>query len=242
MSSGNHNPSGADGMLQSAYVERNSPVFRQLLDVHVPDGSTVYDVTYGDGVFWNEVPEGKYDVVGSDISPEKSPSGQSVDLRSLPYDNSVADCIVLDPPYTSGFFRTSNRKGDNGDSYDSFAAAYTSDHTDVTPQLHSEAQKTRKRHARVLDLFYRGIEEAHRVLHDSGILIVKCQDEVSDNKQYLTHVEITNFAEECGFEPIDLVVVVRQNRASTPHDNQHAALKRHSYFLVFDADGGSLRS
>ena len=34
--------------------------------------------------------------------------------------------------------------------------------------------------------------EAKRVLRDEGVLIIKCQDEVSANTQRLTHIEIIN--------------------------------------------------
>jgi hypothetical protein len=62
--------------------------------------------------------------------------------------------------------------------------------------------------AAVLDLYFRASKEAHRVLRDGGILIVKCQDEVSANKQRLTHVEIINELNRLGFYAKDLFVVV----------------------------------
>jgi hypothetical protein len=44
------------------------------------------------------------------------------------------------------------------------------------------------------------------------ILIVKCQDEVSANRQRLTHVEIINEYEANGFYTKDLFVLLRSNR------------------------------
>ena len=76
--------------------------------------------------------------------------------------------------------------------------------------------------------------EARRVLRDMGILIVKCQDEVSSNKQRLTHVEIINRYERLGFYTKDLFVVLRPNRPAVSRlKQQEHGRKNHSYFLVF---------
>ena len=76
--------------------------------------------------------------------------------------------------------------------------------------------------------------EAYRVLKSNGVLIVKCQDEVSANRQWLTHVEIINDYEAMGFYTKDLFVVVRSNRPSiTRLKKQVHARKNHSYFLIF---------
>jgi DNA modification methylase len=76
--------------------------------------------------------------------------------------------------------------------------------------------------------------EAFRVLKDGGIMIVKCQDEVSANRQWLTHVEIINHYEALGFYTKDLFVVVRVNKAGISRLKKQAhARKNHSYFLVF---------
>ena len=76
--------------------------------------------------------------------------------------------------------------------------------------------------------------EARRVLKPNGVLIVKCQDEVSANRQRLTHVEIINRYEANGFYTKDLFVVVRRNRPAVSRLKKQAhARKNHSYFLVF---------
>jgi DNA modification methylase len=91
-----------------------------------------------------------------------------------------------------------------------------------------------KWHAAVLDLYFRTGKEAHRVLRDRGVFIVKCQDEVSANRQNLTHVEIINHFEELGFYTKDLFVVVRPNQPGVSRMlKQVHARKNHSYFLVF---------
>jgi DNA modification methylase len=91
-----------------------------------------------------------------------------------------------------------------------------------------------KWHGAVTDLYYKAGAEAIRVLKEKGIAIVKCQDEVSANKQWLTHVEIINHYENLGFYTKDLFVIVRQNKAVIARlKKQVHARKNHSYFLVF---------
>ena len=63
----------------------------------------------------------------------------------------------------------------------------------------------------MLDLYFTAGREAHRVLRKNGLLIIKCQDEVSANIQRLTHVEVINYYQSIGFYPKDLFVVVRRN-------------------------------
>ncbi len=82
-------------LIMSAYVDRNENIFPQVLDLYVPKGSKVADVTWGRGVFWKKVPKGDYEVLGTDIAMQ-------VDCRNLPYDNTSLDCVVLDPPYMEG--------------------------------------------------------------------------------------------------------------------------------------------
>lgn len=84
------------------------------------------------------------------------------------------------------------------------------------------------------DLYFKAGAEGYRVLKSNGVMIVKCQDEVSANRQWLTHVEIINHYELLGFYTKDLFVVVRTNKAGISRlIKQKHARKNHSYFLVF---------
>lgn len=203
----------------SAYVSGNAEVFQQVLALHVPEGSTVADVTWGKGVFWKNVPEGKYRVLATDLKT-------GVDCRSLPYEDGSIDCVVLDPPYMEGLFRRSKDHLAGAGSHAAFRRHYSNgDATD---------EDAPKWHAAVLDLYYKAGQEAWRVLRENGTLIVKCQDEVSANRQNLTHVEIINEYERHGFYTKDLFIVVRQNRPGVSRlKKQVHARKNHSYFLVF---------
>ena len=85
----------ASNVTLSAYLSGNVEVFPQILDLHVPAGSRVADVTFGTGVFWKNVDLSKYELIASDIAT-------GIDCRKLPYENESLDAVVLDPPYMEG--------------------------------------------------------------------------------------------------------------------------------------------
>lgn len=215
----------AGGTVFSAHVGTNADLFPDILALHVEPGARIADVTYGNGTFWNHVPPGMFDLVASDIDPEKSPAGDSVDCRALPYDDNAFDGVVLDPPYAAGLLRRNSRAGTG--SHRSFRTAYTSDSADTGGSNY---------HAAVRDLYREAGAEAKRVITDSGTAIVKTQDEVVANTNEFTHMQIRDDYQQLGFELCDLFVLVRTNApSSTGVDSQVHARKNHSYFLVFDA-------
>jgi hypothetical protein len=204
-------------VIVSAYVAGNAEVFPLILQLHVPEGAMVADVTYGTGIFWKYVPKGKYVLKATDVAT-------GVDCRDLPYESGSIDCVVLDPPYMEGLFRRSVEHLAGSGSHAPFRQTYSNSEPTVDGP---------KWHAAVLDLYFKAGREAYRVLRDGGVLIVKCQDEVSANRQWLTHVEIINEYEKIGFYCKDLFVVVRPNKPVISRlKKQVHARKNHSYFLV----------
>ena len=211
-------------LIMSAYTGGNADVFPKILELHVPVGSTVADVTWGKGVFWRNVPDGLYEVKATDIAT-------GIDCRDLPYADESIDCVVLDPPYMEGFYRKqANHKAGSG-THSTFREAY-SNGNEINEDKNNSG--TKKWHAAVTDMYFRAGAEAYRVLGKGGVLIIKCQDEVSAGKQWLTHVEIINQYESMGFYTKDLFVVVRNNKPAVSRlINQIHARKNHSYFLIF---------
>lgn len=211
-------------LILSAYTDGNENVFPHVLDLHVPKGSRVADVTWGRGVFWKKVPKDEYHVIGTDIA-------MGIDCRNLPYEDDSLDCVVLDPPYMEGFYRKNNEHKAGSGSHSSLARAYSNG-----DEINSDTDNsgTKKWHAAVTDMYFKASREAYRVLRKKGVLIVKCQDEVSAGKQWLTHVEIINELESIGYYTKDLFVVVRTGKPAVSRlKNQVHARKNHSYFLVF---------
>jgi len=100
----------------------------------------------------------------------------------------------------------------------------------TTPTAPPPTRTGPRYHDAVLDLYLRAGVEAARVLRNHGVFIVKCQDEVSANRQRLTHVELINAFTEAGFllqgpvhrgatQPTGIARLLRQARAQD-----------HSYF------------
>ena len=156
-------------LVVSAHVGNNADVFPQILKLHVPTGSIIADVTYGKGAFWRRVPTTDYTLYASDIS-------EGIDCRELPYGDDSLDCVVLDPPYMEGFYRKNGSEKAGSGTHQAFRDHY-SNGSEEPPSNGA------KWHGAVLDMYKQAGTEACRVLRSKGILIAKCQDEVSANRQ-----------------------------------------------------------
>jgi tRNA G10 N-methylase Trm11 len=218
-------------MIYSAYVCDNSFLFPRVLQLHVPNGAKVADVTYGKGIFWKNVDTNKYNLLKSDIKDETNEEDvrDGIDCRDLPYGDESMDAVVLDPPYKEGFYRENPAHKPDTGSHESFSQAYSNG-----SEVSTKYRGSSKWQQVVVDMYLNAGKEAHRILKDRGVLIVKCQDAVSANRNWMVHVDIMNAYEEFGFYAKDLFVMVRSNKpGSVNTQNQVHARKRHSYFLVF---------
>lgn len=226
-------------LIVSASVGNNAELFAHILALHVAPGSRVADVTFGKGVFWKLVGDDAYEVHASDIELKPAVVGarpsfsyaDGIDCRALPYEDESFDCLVLDPPYMEGLFRRKTDHMAGSGTHAAFRAAYSNGRA---TRSDGEQGKRPRWHDAVVDLYAHAGREAARVLRRGGALIVKCQDEVSANKQRLTHVEIITGYESLGLYCKDLFVLVRPNRPGVSRlKRQVHARKNHSYFLVF---------
>ena len=203
----------------SAYTGTNDDVFPHVLSLYVAPGSTVADVTFGKGVFWRNIPQGAYKLLATDLQT-------GVDCRRLPYEDRSIDCVVFDPPYMHTPGGSAHTNHQNFENY----------------YQNNQASSDKKYHEAVLDLYFTAADEARRVLKDSGMYIVKCQDEVCANRQRLTHIEIINELANKGFVAEDLFVVVRNGKPGVSRMLRQAhARKNHSYFIVFYKPKGKER-
>lgn len=201
----------------SSHAGENAELFAQILQLHVPLGARVADVTYGKGVFWSKVDAASYALFPTDIKT-------GVDCRALPYADNSMDCVVLDPPYMEGLYRTDDSLAGKG-THETFQANYSNG---ARP-----SEISAKWHDAVLEMYVQAALEAKRVLCEGGTLIVKCQDEVSAGVQRLTHVEIIINLNLLGFYAKDLFILTRTNRPSVSRVvKQIHARKNHSYFIV----------
>ena len=163
------NGAPTNDLVFSASADGNDRVFPRILDLYVARGSIVADVTYGKGVFWRNVPEGHYELLATDIR-------DGVDCRDLPYDDGGVDCVVLDPPYMHSPGGTAHT------GHTAFEKHYRNNG--------SGNRTGRKYHDAVLALYYEAGQEAHRVLRERGVFVVKCQDEVARIVAVHANVEI----------------------------------------------------
>ncbi|MDX2161918.1 MAG: DNA methyltransferase [bacterium] len=256
--------SASTELIFSAYQGNNADVFPKVLALHVPDGAVIADVTYGKGVFWRSVPMGKYQLHATDlltgVDCRKLPyNDKSIDCVVLdpPY---MEGLLRKNREHRSGAgshisFRKAyegathlNRGWDEQNGFEAQLSLFdTYVFDDPTSTANEQAdtaanelpealliESEPKWHAAVLDLYVKAGIEAYRVLKAKGIMIVKCQDEVSANKQWLTHVEIINEYAKMGFYAKDLFVLMRTNKPGVSRVKaQRHARKNHSYFLVF---------
>ena len=205
-------------LVLTSYAGDNSEIFPKILQLHVPKGSVVADVTFGKGVFWRNIADEAYILKPSDLKT-------GIDCRQLPHANGSIDCVVLDPPYMEGLFRQDESLAGAG-THDAFRDHYSNG---ARPD-----RLEKKWHDAVLELYVQAAVEAKRVLTPKGVFIVKCQDEVSAGIQRLTHVEIIMNYLKLGFYCKDLFAVTRLNKPGvTRQIKQLHARKNHSYFLVF---------
>lgn len=199
------------GLIKSIGYDQGE-ILRNILKLHVPEGKIDCDPTYSIGAFYDgtDVPRPSYCY---DMEPQRE-GVVKADARSLPLADQSVSCMILDPPFlaTTG----KSLKSGTGNRINRRFGVYPDEKT-----LHRSYAEM--------------IREAYRVLKPDGILIFKCQDNVSSGKQYMTHVFVMNTAVEAGFYPKDLFILLAKNRlvADWQVRNQKTARKFHCYFWVF---------
>lgn len=82
-------------MLQTIMEGTSTEVIDGLITVLFPDAESIYDPTYGNGVFWKGF---LHPVLGSDILPTRSPD-LVADFTRLPFKDETFDLVVFDPPF-----------------------------------------------------------------------------------------------------------------------------------------------
>lgn len=205
--------------IYTAKVGTNADQFPDILELYVPDGQRILDMTYGKGVFWRNVDLSKYTAVFNDIDPNTT-AEFSYDFRDLPDDWSDRfDAVVLDPPYQEGN-RTEKRGSDLKKALDDRYKVLTDDGVKSVEGIFALRYSP-------------GMLEGQRVLRQGGIMIVKCQDHVESGRNKWIHLWIADFAKEMSMDIVDLFVMVRSGGVPMRHKHQIHARKNHSFWWVF---------
>lgn len=87
---------GRTGHLYTAQVQTNANATAGLLRVLFPDATTVIDMTYGKGMFWDG--KASVSVIGIDLDPDRA-RDVCADFTRLPFRDGAFDVAIFDPPY-----------------------------------------------------------------------------------------------------------------------------------------------
>ena len=183
-------------------------IIKNIISLHCKEGIEL-DPTYSQGNFYKNFPElepeKKFDLLPKSKLIKKS------NANSLPLASSSIRSIMFDPPFIVGH-SDGSQKGKIAKRFHSFRTI-----------------------GDLLKWYSECLTEFNRILKPKGVLIFKCQDTISGNRQYFSHVYIMNEAEKLGFYAKDLFVLLAKTRmiGHNQHIQKHAR-KYHSYFLVFE--------
>lgn len=166
------------------------------------------DPTYGLGRFWRRW---RPDVLlRHDLDPERAPDGVA-DFRRLPYRDRSVDAVVFDPPY-----KLNGQAGSHALD-DGYGVA--------------SASRWQDRHELIRD----GITEAARIVKPGGLVLVKCQDQVSSGRVRWQTIEFVAHADTVGLRLVDMLHL-HGARPQPPGRRQVHARRNYSTLLVLTAD------
>lgn len=164
------------------------------------------DPTYGRGTWWSIFRP--LQLVAHDIDPAKAPDGVSTDFRHLPHRDGAFTAVAYDPPYKLNGTPTHQVDDRYG-----VAGGYTS---------------AADRHQLILD----GLTECARVIAASGILLVKCQDQVNAGAVRWQTDMVTDHARALGLDKIDAFLMLG-HRPQPEGRRQVHARRNYSTLFVF---------
>jgi hypothetical protein len=191
--------------------DSNFDIIRNIMDLYKIDQFDL-DCTYSKGNFWKKLPQPKNK---TDLFPINDTVTRA-NTENLPFNDSSMKSIMYDPPFIIASKNIKNYKEGSGLMSNRFHG-YLS---------YKELKLN----------YYNSLKELYRICDEGGFLIFKCQDTVSGGKNCFTHVMVMNMAQQIGFYPKDLFILLAKNRIhsyGTKWPVQLHARKYHSYFWVF---------
>jgi DNA modification methylase len=188
--------------------DNQNEILRAISVLHNGGEPFECDPTYSTGNFYNnfQKPTLKFD-----LTPQLAEVKQA-DCRNLPLASGTVKSIIFDPPFVmSGDAGQDNPNGIISTRFTSF-----------------------RNYTELKALYIPAISEFYRVLAPRGLFVIKCQDSVNSQKQYIVHADVIRWAQDAGFYCKDLFILIRKNLLMDSRwKNQRHARKAHSYFLVF---------
>lgn len=175
-----------------------------------PEWKTV-DPTFGRGVWWSRWRPDT--LTSTDGNAAKSPTGEAVDFRSLPYPSGSFDAGAYDPPYVCvGGRKTTGLP----DMHDRFGL------TDA-PTTPADLQV----------LIDDGLTEMARVVRPKGFVLVKCQDYISSGKLWIGTHHTLSHGIDLGMTLVDRLEHYGPIRPQPPGRRQVHARRNLSTLFVF---------
>lgn len=211
----------------SAQVATNADVLAEILHLYVPEGSRILDLTYSTGRFWRGAHHTRYDVWTNDL--HATGAQYHIDLRDAArhFPPQHFRAVILDPPYVVRHGVVSaamRRERDDPAAVHKYAEGVAGRRTTQAEWLAGVVGEGDQ-------LYAAGAEQAHALLEDGGVLILKTQDEIRSGRfvpKGLQWLRLSKYRIE------DLFVVVQPMAPvwDPKWKRQQHARKNHSYFLV----------
>jgi tRNA G10 N-methylase Trm11 len=170
------------------------------------------DVTYGNGVFWKNLPRPNYCF---DINPQID-YVTCASSDNLPFDNASIKSIMFDPPFLT-YIKSAR------------------DHNSLMAKRYGGYWK----YEELKEHYQKTIVEAYRVLGKKGIFVIKCQDIVHNHSLHPTHINVASWSEGM-LRLKDMFILTAKNRIPIPQKENEAkkvqkhARIHHSYFMVME--------
>lgn len=167
----------------------------------------ILDPTFGHGRFWRRWQPDQ--LVAHDINPERAPDGPA-DFRRLPYADDTFDAAVFDPPYKLNGAAGSHASDDDYGVHD--AAPWQARHDLIRAGITELARVVRPASRMRVD--------RRRTEVVGGVVLIKCQDQVSSGAVRWQTREFADHAERVGLDLVDALIL-------TGHRPQPERTRRH---------------
>ncbi len=230
-------------------------VIWQVLTRYTRDNDLILDPMCGSGTTLDVCKDLSRRGLGFDLAPRR-PDIQHADARELPIEDSTADFVFIDPPYSThidysddprciGKLDAGEEPADSGPSARHDESGGATDRADHTARLNSAGDDDRddpatpeRTGAEYYDAMEEVIAECHRVLKNRRYLALYVSDSWKKRRgepgagggQFMPiGFELFSILRDY-FEPIDIIAVVRHNQ-KLARGNWHKAAEEQNFFL-----------
>jgi hypothetical protein len=198
--------SAPSGFVKTTYTDEKE-LINNMLFIYNNSLPVDVDPCYSKGNFWKGLPQPKYKF---DIAPQSNDT-VCASCTALPLKSFSASSVMFDPPFVIGMpSENATKKSIMTGRFSGF-----------------------RNLEELKDLYTKSILEFSRLLTKGGRVYFKCQDTVTHDRQFLSHVFISNVAIQNGFTVEDIFILVRDRSIMDGKwKKQNHARKTHSFYLV----------